>query len=499
MALDFSRNYSPPGVYVEETDSTLVSTVGVPPTIVALVGPARGHRVATEQILFTEEGVVTLAKKGIDATSVRVTVASTGIAVDAGDYSVAKVGTEADQNYDTTFTGAAAPTTVADGQVVFVTYRYTDPDYSVPPTFRNVEDVKDAFGEPLNTATPVPGEPYDHVASPLSLAAMIAIKNGATDLVLCATAPIPESATTDAAKSTARADALRVALGKIGSDPSITVVVPVTTGIASADADTVISDLHNFVATGSYEGLYRFGVVGFDPAVDIAPDTLLANSLSQSPNNRRLMMAYAGPGGLNMFSAGANASFAVGHAFLAAAYAGRLQALPVQTALTKQVIIGFAGLAGTPLANSLKNQYAAAGVSITEQDRFNRLTIRHGVTTDTTNVNTREPSVVRARDGLVRALTESAATSGLIGQALDDDLLLSVKSNVQGVLENSVSDDVIVAYDGLTVRQSVSDPSVVEVKFAYKPAYPLNYIVISFSIDMSSGTTDLADTDAAVI
>jgi hypothetical protein len=40
----------------------------------------------------------------------------------------------------------------------------------------------------------------------------------------------------------------------------------------------------------------------------------------------------------------------------------------------------------------------------------------------------------------------------------------------------------------LAVRQTSStDPTVVEVKFAYKPAYPLNYIVISFSIDMSTG------------
>lgn len=497
MALDFSRNYLPPGTYVEETDSTLVSTVGVPPTIVALVGPARGYRVNTEQVVFSEDDYL-LSKQGADVTSAVVTVAATGAVVDAADYVVAKVGTDPGQAYTTTFTGVADPVTVTDGTVVFVTYRYTDPEYFVPRTYYNFEDVKDAFGEPLNTATPVSGQAYENVLSPLSLAAMVAIKNGATDLVICATEPLDSGATTDAAKSTARVGVLKSAYDKIASDPSVTVVVPVTAGISDADADTAISDLHTMLTLSAAEGLFRFGIIGFDSTVTTAPDALLSASLTSSANKRRVMMSYAAPDGLNMYSGASNSSFAVGHGYLSAAYAGRMQALPVQTALTKQVILGFAGLAGTPLPNSLKNKYAAGGVAITEQDRFSRLTVRHGVTADTTSLNTREASVVRARDGMVRALNESTATSGLIGQALDD-VILSVKSNVQGVLESAVTDDVIVSYTGLTLRQQPGDASVIEVKFAYKPAYPLNYIVISFSIDTSTGTTDFGDSLASTV
>jgi hypothetical protein len=497
VALDFSRNYSPPGVYVEETDSTLVSTVGVPPTIVALVGPARGYRTHTEQIVYSDDAYQ-LAKQGVDNASVVVTVAATGTVIDDADYVVAKVGTSSAQDYYTNFTGVADPDTVTDGTVVFVTYQYTDPEYYVPKTFKNFEDVKDVFGEPLNTATPVAGQPYENVLSPLSLAASVAIKNGATDLVMVATEPLPGSASSDAAKSTARAAALKTGYNKIAADPAITVIVPVTTGIAEADADTALSDLHAHLAETTNEGLMRFGVIGFDSAVTTAPDALLAASLSATPNRRRVMLAYAAPGAMLMYSGSSNASFVVGHSYLAAGYAGRMQALPVQTALTKQVIIGFTGVAGTPLANSLKNKYASGGVAITEQDRFNRLTVRHGVTADTTSLNTREASVVRARDGMVRALSESTSNSGLIGQGLDDDMLLAVKSNVSGVLESAVADDVIVAYSGLSVRQRPEDPSVVEVKFAYRPTYPLNYIVISFSIDTSTGLTDFNDTaDAA--
>ena len=493
MALDFSRNYSPPGVYIEETESTLVSLVGVPPTIVALVGPARGYQINTERLVLGATPI-TLAKQGIDATSVTVSYSATGVFLDAAEFEVAKVGVSTEQDYETTI--AATEFVVVADAVVFVTYQYTDPSYYTPRTFRNFEDVKDVFGEPLNTSFPVAGETYVPVVSPLSLGAMVAIQNGATDLVLCAATPPPVEAATDAAKSTARALALKEAYLKIESNPAVNVVVPITTGILEADAGTVISDLHGHITTGFQEGLFRFGIWGFDAAVTIAPDLLISTNLTaQTTSDRRLMEAYASPGGLNMYSGPSNSTFAVGHSFLAAGYAGRMQALPIQQSLTKQVIVGFSGIAGTPLPNSLKNQYSAAGVAVVEQDRFSRLTVRHGVTCDPSNINTREASVVRARDGLVRSLQESTSNSGLIGAPLDEDLLLSVKSNVQGVLESAVSDEVIIAYSGLTLRQTLADPSVVEVKFAYKPAYPLNYIVISFSIDMSNGTTNLAAAD----
>lgn len=495
MVLDFSRNYSPPGVYIEESDSTLVAPTGIPPTLVAIVGPAQGYQTNTEQVVLSDEAV-RLAKKGVDTDSLTATVAATGVAVDPSDYSLTKVpAAPTDQNYDVDLLAAADPE-VPTGTTLFVTYRYTDPDYFNPKRFENFEDVKDVYGEPLNTAVAAPGDTaYQHVVSPLSLAAMVAMQNGATDFVLCAATPPPASASTEAAKSTARRAALSAAYTKIETDPAINVLVGVTAGIAAADAGGTLTDLRSAIITGNNNGHFRFGVIGFDPEVDTAPDELVDTA---GVADKRLMLAYAGPDGLNMYSGGANATFAVGHQYLAAAYAGRMAALPVQQAITKQVIAGFSGLAGTPLSNSLKNQYSSNGIAVVEQDRFNRLSVRHGVTTDITSAATREASVVRARDALVTALDEGTTGSSLIGQPLDDDLLLSVKSAISGILEAAVADEVILAYVGLTLRQTSTDPSVVEVKFAYRPAYPLNYIVISFSIDTSTGTTDL-NTDETLV
>ncbi len=58
------------------------------------------------------------------------------------------------------------------------------------------------------------------------------------------------------------------------------------------------------------------------------------------------------------------------------------------------------------------------------------------------------------------------------------------------MLEHAVLTGTIVAYTGLAVRQRSLDPTVIEVKFSYLPAYPLNYIVISFSVNVATGATE---------
>ena len=178
MTIDFSRNYQPPGVYVEETPSTVVATTGVPLTVVAIVGPARGHQTNVEQVPLSDDGV-TLSKKGIDQTTVVVTVVSDRSAVDSGDYSLAKVSDNSGQDYQTSLTRANDATPV-DGTSVFVSYDYVDPEYFNPKFVEGFEDVKDFYGEPLNLNPQVLGDAtYKFIESPLSLAAKIAFENGA--------------------------------------------------------------------------------------------------------------------------------------------------------------------------------------------------------------------------------------------------------------------------------------------------------------------------------
>jgi hypothetical protein len=85
---------------------------------------------------------------------------------------------------------------------------------------------------------------------------------------------------------------------------------------------------------------------------------------------------------------------------------------------------------------------------------------------------------------LIQGTVENAA---LIGTAIDENTHIAVKGVVAGALETAKRNETIINYINLKVRQRSVDPSVIEVKFQYKPAYPLNYIVISFSIDTTTG------------
>lgn len=493
MTTDFTHGYLPPGVYINEEPTTLVNITGIPPTLLAIVGPSQGYRVHTEQMPLSDDGI-TLAKQGIDLTSVKVTLVDTGETLAGSEYAATKIGSASDQSY---FSDLSRDEDAEndDGTLVFVTYHYTPPEYFAPKRFENFEDVKDAYGEPVNFAAQALGDTsYQPILSPLTLAAQIAFANGAPELVLCATTPPGTGDTTDNQKSTARKAALVAAYNKIGTTYDVSVVVPLTNGIVSGDAPGVASDLKNHLENASQDGFYRTGVVGFDLGVTTAPNTLISTGNLAS---KRLILAYAGPGGLNFYAGGANTSYAVGHQYLAAAYGGILVFNPTQQALTKQSISGFLGLAGTPLSNSSKNAYAQAGVAITEVDRLGRLVVRQGVTTDVTNINTREISVVRAKDTLITLLQNGIESADLIGTPIDENTPLNVKSVVDGLLAHATDLGTIVGYTGLAVRLVTLDPSQIEVKFAYQPAYPLNYIMVNFNIDMTTGITDLGDQAAA--
>lgn len=485
MTTDFSRSYMPPGIYIEESESLVVETSGVPPTVVALVGQTRGYMLFTEQVKFGSTPV-TLSKQGIDLANVSVTVVSTRAEVAATDYTLTKANDQGGQDYQVTLV-ETGNNDLDEGTPVFVTYRYVPTDYYSPRRFTSFEDVKDYYGEPLNLSIgSATDSSYQHVLSPLSLGAKVAFENGAAEVVLCAATPPPTSASTDAAKSTARRTALKEAYEKMGTLAEVNVLVPLPTGIATNDAAGVLTDLSAHLDLVASDGFRRFGIIGFDLDVTTAPDTLLSGS---GVSNRRLMLAYIGPGGGLMYSGGVNATFGASHAYLAAAYGGMMAARPVQNSLTKGRVRSFQGLGGTPLSNSLKNQYSAAGVAVAEVNRLGALVVRHGVTTDVTSVNTREASVVRAKDALVTLVTNGFTESDIIGDPISTELLYAVKSVMQGYLETAVQDGMIVAYTGLSVRQRPDDPTVIEIKFGYKPSYPLNYIAIAFSIDMSNGET----------
>lgn len=483
---DFS-SYQPPGVYVEEIIPPLVSTVGIQPSVIAIVGPAVGYREHTDTVVLTGTAASDLTQHGINPTTGFVVVDASGTVYDTDDYTLV-VGGGADANVgttqDNTLTIArSGGSTIPDGATVYISYRYTDETFFNPFLAKDYDDVRDAYGEPFNETTGA-------IISPLSLAAKIAFENGAVQIIC-----VP---TTGAADTVTRGQ-LTDAYDKLSAFYSVNIVVPLTVGLTGStgtegDILNVGNDLKAHVDDQLREGNARIGIIGYETSVTVLP-VAMATEFASS----RVMLAW--PNRMSYYNGYTNTTIEVGGYYLAAAYAGRFAAQNPQMPLTKKQIRGFAGIAPAVLqtmTTALRNTWSDGGVAVTELSQDGRLVVRHGTSTDRTNVHTREVSLTRAKDALVRVVKTTTEGNSLIGTPIEPDTPGRVKGIVAGALETARVAGLILGWLNLKVRQRSLEPAIIEVKFEYKPAYPLNYIVISFAINTTTGETQPIDLAAPV-
>lgn len=475
MSLDFAATYRPPGVYVEETSSPISVPVGNQPSLVAIVGPSIGYRVFTETVTLNGTTAVTLTKLGVSTSSIVVTsLDGSQVYAVTDDYEIL-TGPGADSVSEDTEDNTTTISRVVNGAIesaesVRLTYRYTDSAYYDAVRVADFEVVKDLYGTPFNPSTGA-------ITSPLSMAAKIAFENGAREVILVA---VPGTSTADPADFPA-------AFAKIANLHEAGIVVPIAAGVTSgSNVNTVASHLVNHCVASSDDGFFRIGILGIDSGFTGTPVTV-----AQTAPSSRLMVAW--PNKLLYYNTFTNQAVEVGGMYLAAAYAGRLVSRGVQHGLTRKTISGFAGIAAAALATmskSAKDSWSSAGVTVTELTRANALIVRHGTSTDTSSTANREVSVTRAKDQMVRMIQDSIDGAQIIGSPLTATSVTQIKSIVGGVLENCKDSEVIVDYKDLVGRVRPGNPQVVEVKFEYRPAWPLNYILVSFSIDTTTGTTE---------
>lgn len=75
----------------------------------------------------------------------------------------------------------------------------------------------------------------------------------------------------------------------------------------------------------------------------------------------------------------------------------------------------------------------------------------------------------------------------IIGAIINDITLVTIKATVDSTLQSLISDQTINGYSDLKVRQLGTQPDVVEIRFAWNPAMPLNYIVVRYSVNVTTG------------
>jgi len=500
--VDFTR-YVPPGVYVEDTSNPVVTTGGLPASVICLIGPALGYQTASETFQIHASTGVVLDNRGIFTT------AQTGPPAIAAPVVRKLDGTLLAANTDYTFTVntsgsgglAGAVTTiqrisnspnVADGDTVTIAYAYADTTYYSPQAHNDFDTVVAVYGLPMVTTVPLDPN-SSQVASPLSLAARVAIENGATALLTVATNPTDGDLRVQFQK----------AYEKIVTNYATTLIVPVfpddltvSTGTVAASVQQLAQDLKLHCESTSLAGYARVGFFGTPR--NYSETDLSQEALAGSLNSKRTVLMY--PHNLNMFNSATNQVTEVSGSYLAAAAAGRLSSLPTAQGLTKQAMSSFQGLP-TPIKQIMTKAYkdllSGSGVAVAEIDRLNRLSIRHGVATNMSALNTREISLTRIADTLYALVQFGMEAADLIGQPIDAEMTTRVKGAMSAILEQARTSEVIVDYTDLKVRQQTppgGDPSVIEVKFAYRPAVPLNYIVVQFALNLTTG--ELTDDQA---
>lgn len=466
--------YTPPGVSISETASPVPNVSGIvaiPPARICIIGPSIGFQTDTTPIVLSSTTPVTLPNRGIIANSVVVSTLTGVTTTITTDYLVAQSGSPVEEALTTISRVNGGQ--ITDGQTVYVTYNFTNSDYYLPFLSSDWDQIQTRFGAAINGTTGV-------IGSPLSLAAKVVLEQGTREVVL-----VPTKGSTASSVTAAQINA---AYANIEARDDIGVVVPLGIGITGTDVspgDTtnVVQNLKTHVETQAAQGHYRIGIVGLDTG-GLRTAGTLATSIASS------RVIYAFPNIVSFYNGYTNTTIDIGGCYLAAAYAGMLGANTPQEPLTKKRVRSFSAIPArvlTTMTVASKNDMSNSGVAVTEQTGDGALVVRHGVTTDRSSVLTREVNIIRAKDTMIRLVFQALTQAGIIGTPLTNETPVRIQSIVDGALTQAKNAGIFNDYSNLAVSIDPDDSTAVRVKFAYKPAYPLNYVAVSFSINTVTG------------
>lgn len=469
--IDFSH-YLPPGIYTYAYPGPQLAVNSSLPTAVGIIGQAIGYREHIQTIQINPDTSITtpavnqtLACQGIDTDTILVKNATAGLVYALGtDYTVVNVsGTPGSSDALYTISRVIDGGHIEPGDYVQISYRFTDPTYHTPFIFYDYRDVVAAYGEPFNPTT---GE----IQSGLSLMAKMAFLNGAYQLVCCAV----ESSTTP---GNATVGDYNEALEQLADQALVAVIV----------ADTGMQPLHaliqQHVTVQSLNRFERRAIVALDGTLNQVSSAQRIID-AQELTDQRIMMVC--PDTYNYFSTELNRVVVLGGQYMAAALAGLTMSMSFSMPLTRKRIAGFIGV-NEAEREGQKNLESQNGLCVIEKTRRQRIQVRHGVTTDPTDLLSREWSIIGQQDAMVYRLRDYLESENLIGQPIFPYTLINVKGSAESALQSLIRDGLIVDYTGLKVRQLATNPDVLEVSFNWLPAFPLNYIVCVFSVSLTSG------------
>jgi len=234
-----------------------------------------------------------------------------------------------------------------------------------------------------------------------------------------------------------------------------------------------LASLKSHCANMETAGKERIGIMGAQSALSVSA---IASSAT-STNSKRI--AIVAPGSFYWTPPVTGASqLQVNSGFIACYLAGLICGREAQLPVTRQFIPYVEGLGNNYTVTEM-NTLATAGVTVIEK-YYNSYRVRHGITTKQSPTYYNEISVVRAEDRMVEILRLSF--DALVPMPQNESTLPSVANYCKVILESLKKEGLIFDYQNIQAKQDQTEPRQVDITFEYKPAFPLNWIDIKFTI-----------------
>jgi hypothetical protein len=529
--------YTPPGVTVTENTSTSVSALIASATDICIVGLAGNPNTSQTPLTTTDVLILSGTNPVVLPTLVQIHNDAVLVSIlSVNDVINPQVGTPPGTGYTATTdyifsTGESLPDgnngtitrvangAIADGTLVAVTYTYLPSDYWNPIRLYDIGSVESRFGASWATATSAStGQTYyTGINSQISMAARIAFNNGAPS-VICQ--PLfarevpgdPSSAqqapTADqVGDSTTWADTLYV----LRPITDLEVIVPIIgqngSTVTDADVLNVFSAVQAYQSYMNSEQQYIVAIFGEDGTSSASEAAGLVSTLR---NNHAPYLQSAYGNALSSQAAllnntvfqlptpsGSSSTINVGGQYAAAAVAGMLASRNVAQSLTRQSIAGFQSITDSRVPSD-KNNDAAAGLMVVETVGNSLIRVRQGNTLDIISGPARsELSVVRAKFVMMESIQQTLDNQ-IIGNIIADaNSPLVVRSAISSVLGILQTAGALVSYSDVTAALTSLNPTTISASFNYKPSFPLNYVGVTFAIDMTTNTVTITgDTTA---
>lgn len=386
---------------------------------------------------------------------------------------------------------------IPEGASVRVVYTYVPDTYYSATRLDEQSQVEEFYGPAFNAS--------GAINSPISFAAQIAFENGAREIVV---QPLfRRTDDTDATSPRREADSLEIqdattweqALYSLRDQVDVNVVVPVIgqsfSGLTDGEMLSIFQKIQTHIKYMKDNQQYLIAVLGEDSttsSTNATAESLRAHAttLRESPLGSETAedFVFVSPAKFTRVHAQTGADYAVGGQYVAAAIGAMIVSGPVSSSLTRNVVGGFTGVIDVR-DKAGKDLDAQSGLTVVEQRGQRLVQIRHSITLDNTSSARREIPVVRAKHRMIESVRDTLENQ-VIGRVIADGNAPGiVASAVEGVLSNLVAARDLVGYRDVQARTLSLDPTTVEVRFSYRPAFPLNYIKISFSLNLEAQTT----------